>query len=74
MPIGERFSVFGRLGATRIHERYSSGGFTGKDSTTKALYGVGLGYAITPAVTARVEVQKISQHATNLSAGLSFQF
>ncbi|BDT59350.1 hypothetical protein MasN3_28440 [Massilia varians] len=74
MPVGESFSVYGRLGAARIQERFSTGGFTHKDSTTKALYGIGLSYAITPAVTARVEVQKISQQATNLSTGLSYQF
>ncbi|KFC67278.1 outer membrane beta-barrel protein [Massilia sp. LC238] len=74
MPIGESFSVYGRLGAARIQERFSTGGFTNKDSTTKALYGIGLSYAISPAIAARVEVQKISQQATNLSTGLSFQF
>ena len=74
MPIGESFSVYGRLGAARIQERFSTGGFTNKDSTTKALYGIGLRYAISPAIAARVEVQKISQQATNLSTGLSFQF
>lgn len=73
-PIGESFSVYGRLGAARLQERFSSDGFTNKDSSTKALYGVGLSYAITPAVAARVEVQKISQQASNLSTGLSFQF
>ena len=74
LPVGEGFSVYGRLGAARIQERFSSNGFTGKDSTTKALYGIGVSYAITPAVSARVEAQKISQQASNLSAGLSYQF
>ena len=74
LPVAEGLSVYGRLGAARIQERFSTGGFTNKDSTTKALYGIGLSYAITPAIAARVEVQKISQQATNLSTGLSFQF
>ena len=74
LPVAEGLSVYGRLGAARIQERFSTGGFTNKDSTTKALYGIGLSYAITPAIAARVEVQKISQQATNRSTGLSFQF
>ncbi|KFI07557.1 outer membrane beta-barrel protein [Massilia sp. BSC265] len=74
LPVGERLSVYGRLGAARIQSRFSSEGHTAKDSTTKALYGIGLNYAITPAVSARVEVQKISQAASNLSAGISYQF
>lgn len=74
LPVADGLSVYGRLGAARIQERFSTGSFTNKDSTTKALYGIGLSYAITPAIAARVEVQKISQQATNLSTGLSFQF
>lgn len=74
LPVGERLSVYGRLGAARLEARFSSTGNTFKDSTTKALYGVGLNYAITPAVSARVEVQKISQAATNLSVGVSYGF
>jgi OOP family OmpA-OmpF porin len=33
-----------------------------------------MSYAITPAVAARVEVQKPASDATNLSAGVAFQF
>jgi OOP family OmpA-OmpF porin len=48
--------------------------YNAKDNTTKALYGVGLSYAFTPAVSARVEVQRPSSDSTNVSAGVSFQF
>ena len=74
LPVAERLSVYGRLGAVRLQERFSTSGYTNKDSTTKALYGIGLSYAITPTIAARVEAQKISQEASNLSAGISFQF
>lgn len=74
LPVGERFSVFGRLGAARVESRFTSNDFTAKEATTKALYGIGMSYAITPAVAARVEAQKISSDVSNLSAGVSFQF
>ena len=74
LPVGEGFSVYGRLGLNRLESKISSNGFNAKDSTTKALYGVGMRYAFTPAVSARLEVQKPASDATNLSAGVSFQF
>ena len=74
LPVGESFSVYGRLGLNRLEGKVSSGGFSDKDSDTKALYGVGLSYAFTPAVSARVEVQKPASDATNVSAGVAFQF
>ncbi|MFC0252133.1 porin family protein [Massilia consociata] len=74
MPVGESFSVYGRLGAARLQNRFTSNEFVGKLSTTKALYGIGAGYAFSPAVSARIEVQKAENEATNLSTGLSFQF
>ena len=74
LPVAERLSVYGRLGVARLQDRFSTSGYTNRDSTTKALYGIGLSYAITPTIAARVEAQKISQQASNLSAGISFQF
>ncbi|QOY92654.1 outer membrane beta-barrel protein [Massilia sp. UMI-21] len=74
LPVGESFSVYGRLGANRLEARISTPGYQGKDSTTRALYGVGLSYAYSPAVSARLEVQKPSSDASNLSAGLSYRF
>ncbi|SFD24991.1 outer membrane beta-barrel protein [Massilia yuzhufengensis] len=74
MPVGESFSVYGRLGANRLEAKSRFMGASIKDSTTKALYGVGVSYAFTPAVSARLEVQKPSSDSTNLSAGVAFQF
>jgi len=74
LPVSEKFSVYGRLGVNRLEARISSPVYSGKDTTTKALYGVGLGYAITEAVSARVEVQKPASDLTNVSAGVSFRF
>lgn len=74
LPVGERFSVYGRLGLSRLDAKVRFADLKDSDATTKALYGVGMSYAFTPAVSARVEVQKPSSDATNLSAGLSYQF
>lgn len=74
LPVAQNLSLYGRLGVNRLEAKVSSAGFSAKDSTTKALYGVGLSYAFTPAVSARLEVQKPASDATNLSAGVAFQF
>ena len=74
LPLGQNFSLYGRLGVNRLEAKVSSAGYSAKDATTKALYGVGMRYAFTPAVSARLEVQKPTSDATNLSAGVSFQF
>ncbi len=74
LPVGERFSVYGRLGANRLESKVGSNGYSFKHAETKALYGVGMNYAITPAVSARLEVQRPHGDATNLSAGVGFQF
>jgi OOP family OmpA-OmpF porin len=72
--VAQNLSLYGRLGVNRLEAKVSSAGYSAKDSTTKALYGVGLNYAFTPAVSARLEVQKPSSDATNLSAGVAFNF
>ena len=74
LPVAESISVYGRLGVNRLEVKGSAGGFSAKESDTKALYGVGMSYAFTPAVSARVEVQKPASDATNVSAGVAFQF
>jgi OOP family OmpA-OmpF porin len=74
LPVTDKFSVYGRLGVNRIEAKISSPAYNAKDHTTKALYGVGVSYAITEAVSARVEAQKPTSDATNVSAGVSFQF
>lgn len=73
-PIAESFSVYGRLGLNRLEAKATAGNVSAKDDETKALYGIGLSYAFTPAVSARVEVQKPASDVTNVSAGVSFQF
>lgn len=73
-PLGNNFDVYGRLGYNRIELDASAGGFSASDSTSRAVYGIGLGYAFTPAISGRIEVQKPSSDSTNLSAGVVFKF
>lgn len=74
LPVGESFSVFGRLGVNRLEVKGSAGGFSATESETKALYGAGVSYAFSPVLSVRVEVQKPASDATNVSAGIAFQF
>ena len=74
LPLSNGFNVFGRLGYNRLEADASVGGVSGNDSTSKVLYGVGVGYAITPQVAARLEVQRPSSDTTTVRAGVSFKF
>jgi OOP family OmpA-OmpF porin len=74
LPLSNNFNLYGRLGYNRIEVDASFRGFSDSDSTSGVLYGVGLGYAFTPAVSARIEVQRPSSDSTNLSAGVVFKF
>lgn len=74
LPLSNGFSVFGRLGINRINLKASGGGFTFKEHETRGLYGIGVAYSFSPAISARVEVQKPMSDLTNLSAGVSYKF
>lgn len=74
IPLANKFSVYGRLGYNHVEAEASAGGFKLSDSTSRAVYGVGLGYAFTPAISGRVEVQKPTSDITNVSAGVVFKF
>lgn len=74
IPLGGNFNVFGRLGVNRVEAKADAGRGTYSDSSTGAVVGLGLGYAFTPAVSARLELQKPEQDTTNLSVGVAFQF
>ncbi len=68
------FSAFARIGYNQLNASASYNGKSGSADASGALYGIGLGYAFTPAVSLRVELQRPSSDSTNLSAGLSFKF
>ncbi|MES3022085.1 MAG: porin family protein [Pseudomonadota bacterium] len=74
LPLSNGFSVFGRLGANRLSIKGNVGPNSFKDSDTKALYGAGVAYSFSPAVSARLEIQKPMSDLTNLSLGVSYKF
>ncbi|HEY0063242.1 MAG TPA: outer membrane beta-barrel protein [Telluria sp.] len=74
LPLEGGFSVYGRLGMSGARVRYSGPGWISHHNDNSALYGVGFNYAITPAVSARIEVQRAARDTTNLSTGISYRF
>jgi OOP family OmpA-OmpF porin len=74
LPLSNGFSVFGRLGANRLSDKTTVAGRAFKDHATRGLYGIGVAYSISPAVSVRLELQKPISELTNLSAGVSYKF
>lgn len=74
LPLSAGFDLYGRLGYNRLTADADVAGFGAKEHDNNVLYGVGLGYAFTPAVHARLEVQKPSSDATKILAGVAFKF
>lgn len=74
LPLGNGFSVFGRLGVNRLSVNGNIGVEKFKDSDTRGLYGIGVAYSFSPSISARLELQKPVSDLTNLSAGVSYKF
>jgi len=74
LPLSNGFNVFGRLGYSRLEAKASAGGFSGAADDTGAVYGVGLGYAFSPSVGARVEYQKPSSDTSAIIGAIVFKF
>lgn len=74
LPLSNGFDLYGRLGVARLEAKADVAGYRGKEHDTNALYGLGLGYAFTPVVHGRLEVQKPASDATKIVAGVAFSF
>ena len=74
LPLSAGFDLYGRLGYNRLTADADVAGFGVREHDNNVLYGVGLGYAFTPVIHARLEVQKPSSDATRIVAGLAFVF
>ncbi|KQV51239.1 MULTISPECIES: outer membrane beta-barrel protein [unclassified Duganella] len=70
MPVADQLAVYGRLGYGRAEFK----GDGGKDHLNRALFGIGLNYAITKEVSARVEWQKPASDASIISLGVAYHF
>jgi OOP family OmpA-OmpF porin len=74
LPLSNGFDVYARLGYNRLEAKADVAGFTGKEHDSGGLYGLGLGYAFSPIVHARLEVQKPASDTTRIAAGVSYRF
>lgn len=74
IPLSNGFSVYGRLGVNRLAVKFDDGSMSGNGHINRGVYGIGMGYSFTPAISARIELQKPMSDLTNLSAGVVFNF
>ncbi len=74
VPLSGGFDMFGRIGYNRVEGEYKEFGYKVKEHTNNALYGIGLGYAFSPVVSGRLEVQKPDTEITKIVAGVAFKF
>jgi OOP family OmpA-OmpF porin len=70
LPVADQLAVYGRLGYGRAEFK----GDAGKEHLNRALFGIGLDYAITKEVSARVEWQRPASDAQILSVGVAYNF
>ncbi|OYY61841.1 MAG: hypothetical protein B7Y50_02985 [Hydrogenophilales bacterium 28-61-11] len=84
-PIGDKFSLFGRLGVNFWNADVSatattsgaSAALSGDDDGTDMVYGVGAAYSFTPNLSVRGEWERYDLYDTDvdrLSAGISWNF
>jgi OOP family OmpA-OmpF porin len=75
LPLSSGFSLYGRLGYNDIKVKASASGVSASAKLDDgAVYGVGLGYAFSPAISGRVEVSKPISEMTKVTAGVVFHF
>lgn len=74
VPLSGGFSMFGRIGYNRIDGEEKFNGVKTKEHSNNALYGIGMGYAFTPVINGRLEVQKPDSDVTKIVAGVAFSF
>ena len=70
VPVADQVAVYGRLGYNRLETK--EGGE--KDHENKALYGIGVSYQFTKEISGRVEWQRPSSEAQNISVGVAYHF
>lgn len=73
VPLSGRFNLLGRLGYSRVKAESDDLTVRGIDDS-RAVIGVGVSYAFSPAISGRVELQKPSGNTKNLSVGVAYTF
>lgn len=73
-PLSQQVDIYGRFGHNALNTDSSVPGVTFNDDADGAVYGLGLNYDFSPAVSGRVEVQKPMRDIVNYNVGLVFKF
>ena len=66
VPLKDKFSVFARVGYNKLNGA--------ADSSSGALYGVGVGYDFNQSLFGRVEVQKPTNEVNNIGVSVGYKF
>jgi OOP family OmpA-OmpF porin len=74
VPLNNQFNIYARLGYNRLDASAHISNVSASESTSKVLYGLGLGYNFSSNIAGRLEVQKPSSDSTNVSVGLVYSF
>ena len=75
LPLSSGFNLFGRLGYNEIRAKVNYQGVSASEKLDDGVvYGVGLGYAFSPAISGRLEVTKPISEMTKVTAGVAFHF
>jgi OOP family OmpA-OmpF porin len=72
--IGNGFDLLARVGYNKLSASASYKGFSGKASDSGVLFGLGVAYNFSPTLSTRLEVQRPSKDATNVSVGVALKF
>ncbi len=72
--IGNGFELLGRLGYNRLSASASYNGRKATSSESGVLFGLGVAYNFSQSLSTRLEIQRPSKDATNVSVGMVFKF
>ncbi|MGW8390869.1 porin family protein [Pseudoduganella sp. HUAS MS19] len=70
VPVADQVAVYGRLGYNRVEWKYDGD----KEHDNKAMYGIGVSYQFAKEISGRVEWQRPTSDAQNISVGVAFHF
>lgn len=74
LPLGHDFTLMGRLGYNRLKAKASGAGGSASESEGRALFGIGVEYAVSPSIALRLEVQKPASDTRVVALGAKFSF
>lgn len=73
-PVTDQFGIYGRLGLARASSTANGPGGRAHGSSSGLIFGAGLSYSLTPALSGRVELQRPTGDITSVLASLQYRF